>query len=340
MLKKHFQKILNTAIVLVYVVILAGSLVRMTGSGMGCPDWPKCYGYLIPPTKIDQVQWKIDHKYKKGQKIIKNEELYVAKNNFISSKNYNSKNWELYTKHDYAIFNPVHTWIEYLNRLATVLFGIPILLLVICGILFWKNDKRILLLSIATLFSVAFEAWLGKIVVDTNLMPVKITLHVLFVFFIVAFLLWIKFISKKYKVIPKDKIVNNLAIIAIILTLIQVIIGTQLRQFVDVQMQVFNHVEPEKWLQSPPPIFNIHRSFSILLLVINLLLVWIHKKAGGQLQLFNWVGILIIAEAFSGLVLYYFDFPFLSQPLHLLLSSLLFGVQFFCALRLTKKNTL
>ena len=338
MLKKHFQKILNTAIVLVYVVILAGSLVRMTGSGMGCPDWPKCYGYLIPPTKIEQVQWKANHKYQQGQKIIVNETLYVANNDFTSGENYQTTNWSVYDKHDYAIFNPAHTWIEYINRLATVVFGIPILLLVVCGFLFYKEDKRILFLALATLFSVGFEAWLGKIVVDTNLMPVKITLHVLFVFFIVAFLLAIKFISNKYQTILKDKLVNNLAIAAVIFTLLQVIVGTQLRQYVDVQMQVYNHSEPEKWLQTPPIIFNVHRSFSIVLLAINLLLVWLHKNAGGSLQLINWIGILIIAEAVSGLVLYYLDFPFLSQPIHLVLSSLLFGVQFFCVLRLTQKK--
>ena len=39
-MQKHFRKIAKTALILVYLVIIAGAVVRMTGSGMGCPDWP------------------------------------------------------------------------------------------------------------------------------------------------------------------------------------------------------------------------------------------------------------------------------------------------------------
>lgn len=339
MWNKVFGTTLKISILLVYVVIIAGAVVRMTGSGMGCPDWPKCFGYVIPPTERAQLDWKPHYEYKKGQKIIKDETLFRVKNNFTSGKIYEANNWEKYTKHNYAKFNALHTWIEYINRLATVVFGFPLLILFGLSFFKWKSDKRYFFLTLAILLSVLFEAVLGKIVVDTNLQPIRITLHVLFVFFIIAFLLGLQYVYKKPTAQPLQSIlVNKLAIAALVVTFIQVFLGTQLRQYIDVQMQLNAHVNSDKWLQTPPIIFYVHRSFSILVLLINCAWIYFYKKLGGTLKLVNWVGLLLFLEVFTGIVLYYLDFPFLSQPLHLLLSSLLFGAQFYLMLLLLKKR--
>ena len=94
---KNFSKL---TIVSIFLIIVAGSLVRMTGSGMGCPDWPKCFGYLIPPTSIDQIEWGKGKTFFEGQMIIRDEQLWSANHNFISSELFDKDNWTLYTKHD------------------------------------------------------------------------------------------------------------------------------------------------------------------------------------------------------------------------------------------------
>ena len=61
-----FIKSVKFSLIIVYFVIAAGAIVRMTGSGMGCPDWPKCFGYWVPPTERTQLDWTPNHSYLKG----------------------------------------------------------------------------------------------------------------------------------------------------------------------------------------------------------------------------------------------------------------------------------
>jgi cytochrome c oxidase assembly protein subunit 15 len=338
-MENNFKFLTRLSLVLVYLVILAGATVRMTGSGMGCPDWPKCFGYYIPPIEQSQVLFQPNSKYKKGEMIIFNEEkLLVAKSNFNSSDLIDLKNWDTYEKHDYIIFNPVHTWIEYVNRLIGAISGIPILLFTIISVVYFKKYKHLTFISFLTLLCMGFQAWLGKTVVDSNLAPFKITFHMLMALLIIALLIYLVNSSSNYT-IKKNKIFTNFLFVAIILTLVQIVLGTQVRQFVDEQANVY--YDKFQWFNEIPKVYEYHRTFSLVVIAVNFGLFYLNKKLNLGNNYISYVIVLLFIEALSGVVMFYFDFPFGSQTIHLFIASLIFGFQFFILLQnITFKNKL
>jgi len=332
-MKKNFTSIAKTALILVYLVIIAGALVRMTGSGMGCPDWPKCFGYYIPPTDVKELLWAPNRAFESGQVIIKDETLLVAKDDFTTGTAFDESHWRLYTKHDYAIFNPMHTWIEYLNRLSGAIAGIAVFAMAVTSNSFWKTRRKITVLSWLTVFLMGFQAWLGATVVYSVLNPIKITTHMLVALLIVGLILYIIRESQvKIASVVVDKTFRNVLVVTLVLTLIQVVLGTQVRQFVDDQVRVLGYDQMQAVLQNPELSFYAHRSFSILVFIANSFLFLRNRKQNLGFDKINWVMILIAIEIVSGLAMYYFDFPFGSQALHLVIASLLFGAQFYLIL--------
>lgn len=330
---KNYRKIAKISLGLVYLVIIAGAVVRMTGSGMGCPDWPKCFGHLIPPTNESELQWQPNQEYKEGQVIIRQESLQVATSDFKSNSEFNNTNWEAYTKHDYAKFNPWHTWIEFINRLFGALAGLGTLVLAIASFGYWKKKKRITILSFLVVFAMGFQAWLGATVVYSVLEPVKITIHMIMALVIVAMLLYLIFISNENrKLFTYNSRTTVFLIIVFGLTLIQIVLGTQVRQFVDEQVAEVGETAKNLWLSTPAMTFYIHRSFSILVVLFNLYLAYRIYKLNLGLSKINWVLLILLIEVITGMAMFYLDFPFMSQALHLVLASLLFGVQFYLVL--------
>ena len=338
-MRNNFIAISKISLMLVYLVILAGSLVRMTGSGMGCPDWPKCFGLILPPTNISQIEWSQNKTFKKGV-ILKNEGvLIVAKKNFVSSQNFNYSNWENYTKHNYSEFNPIKTWIEFVNRLIGAIAGLATLIMLAFSFKYWSENKIIILSSLLIVFGMGFQAWLGKLVVDSNLAPYKITVHMLMAFIIIALIIYSIYITNlSSKNINKDIVVKYLVLGSIILSLIQIIIGTQVREFIDVQYELLGSENKDQWLDSPNLNFYFHRTFSILILIINVLLYYLIIKRKYNSDLILKICFIIFLEIMVGVLMYYGDFPISSQPIHLFLATILFGYQFYWFLHFTKNN--
>ena len=325
-----FKKLTILSIIVVYLVILAGSVVRMTGSGMGCPDWPKCFGFLIPPTERSQLDWRPNFQFNKNQIIIIDEELFYAPESFESKNIFEPKNWKKYTKHDYAKFNPVHTWIEYVNRLIGALAGIIVLILFLSSLKFIGKNSLITILAFISLLAILFQAWLGKTVVDSNLEANTITIHMFMAIFLVFILFGILAFSIKPRLSNSvPKIVFYLILISLFTIIFQVFTGTEVRKFIDIKMELFNYLQKDKWIENIPNIFYTHRSFSWIILISNLLAFYYLNKLKVNSTILSYTNILILIQIITGVIMYYFYFPFASQPIHLLLSTIIVGLQFY-----------
>lgn len=338
-MKTNFRKVAKISLVLVYIVIAAGAIVRMTGSGMGCPDWPKCFGYYIPPTDSSELEWSPNREFKKGQVIIVDEALQVASKDFKTSSNYVKNNWETYTKHKYSTFNPIHTWIEYINRLATVLLGIPMLLMLFFSFWWYQKDRVVTIASVLTIIVLGLQAVLGKFVVDTNLKPTMISIHMILALVILLMLIFlIHRTGKPSKFLKYNKNLISLFVIASVITFVQILMGIQVRQFIDLQIDLLGEKATNLWLRDPTLQFYVHRSFSILVVLFNFYIAYrIYTFSLGYTKI-NWVLLLILTTVISGIAMNYLNFPFASQPIHLVLASLLFGAQFYLVLQAIKSK--
>lgn len=339
-MKKRLPLIVKIILINLYLVFLAGSFVRMTGSGMGCPDWPKCFGYLIPPTSEEQITWKPNTSFEKGMIIVKDEALYVAEHPIVTGDAFNADNWEKYTKHDYAKFNKYHTWIEYINRLTTVVLGFVALFLLVSAFLNRKENKWIFTLALGTFLLILVEAVLGKIVVDTNLKPTMITIHMVVGLIIIGLVLRLRFIIAEKKTTYKyHKLFNRLLIISVIFSLVQIAMGTQVRQFIDEQVKLYGFENKQYSLMDPSWKFYFHRSFTIAIVLVNFGMYYLNKLHDLGYKLINWVILMLFLETITGILMYYAEIPIGTQAVHLLSGALLFGLQFYLWLQSRKVVT-
>ena len=333
------NKIALVSIVIVYLVILAGGIVRMTGSGMGCPDWPKCFGFLIPPTERSQLDWKPNYNYNKNQIIIIDEKLFFANEKFKSSNKINKIRWSRYTKHNYSKFDVFHTWIEYINRLIGAVAGISVLYLFLYSLRFLKTKRIITILCFISLIAILFQAWLGKTVVDSNLSASNITIHMLMAILLLFFLFSILTMTNTKRKFPRiSKSISGLVFVSLLLLSVQIFTGTEVRKFVDIKMEMYNYTSKNKWIENISYIFSFHRSFSWLIIIVNSIIFFKLKKIRMKSVLVYTINLLIFVQILSGIVMYYFDFPFTSQPIHLLISSMIIGLQFYFLLLYNLKS--
>ena len=301
--ERRFRKFGIATITAVFFLIFVGGLVRSTGSGMGCPDWPKCFGQYVPPTNISQLP--DDYK---TQFAVNGKEI--------------------------ADFDAFKTWTEYVNRLVGVVIGILILITIVFAYPYLKTqNKKVFWLSFLAFILVGFEGWIGAKVVATDLAVGMITIHMLLALAIVGLLIYTITSSQRFVIVQleENKWIKPLLFFTVVISVVQTISGTQVREMVDEAAMRFDN--RFHWINELGSVFKLHRSWSILNLLVSIVLMIQYKKVFDRDNLIYRSGLSLIllmaVQAFTGKILTIFGFPGYLQSIHLTLGSLTAGLQMF-----------
>lgn len=345
---KKLKKFNWIVLVLIFLVVIAGSFVRVTGSGMGCPDWPKCFGYWVPPTDVNVLPENYKETYVEGRvkKVEKFARLLTGLGmGETATKIKNDPN--LLVEQD---FNAAKTWTEYVNRLCGALAGFGMLIAY-----FWLlksyRKRKMVLISTLNLVILVFQAWFGSIVVASNLVPWTITVHMLLALVILALQLYLIHLIGKEIELQSDSLRSTndspvyrvpkwmfyLIWISALITVYQIFLGTQVREMID--EMTMQGVTRKGWSSQLGIPFLIHRTFSWLVLIFIVLIAWQNEKLE-KLKPIRWLFGILAIELISGIVLVYANMPGFVQISHLVFAVILFCIFIMMLFRLKVKPQL
>jgi cytochrome c oxidase assembly protein subunit 15 len=291
-----FRRFAFATAVATYVLIFVGGLVRVSGAGLGCPDWPKCFGRWIPPLNAAQLPADIDP----------------------------------------STFNFTLAWIEYFNRLVGIAVGILILITAILAIRYFRKVKKIVYPSIAAAILVAYQGWQGGQVVTSGLEPYMVSIHMVLALIIVSLLLYVTQKAYYIEMAREGEIVKDHRGFGLVvgvlwfLTIFQILIGTQVRSSVEIlqarhpllsDLDILGRVGAVEYIHSILGIiviaFGIYAGFKIL---GEETISDLTKNCG------RGIIILTIAQLIIGLVLVLVGMPQLMQVLHLWVAAVFVGI--------------
>jgi heme a synthase len=330
---RNFIRFHWISLILILLVFIAGSVVRTSGSGMGCPDWPKCFGQWVPPTNESQLP--LNYRDPLLEKRVKKAEKFSRLLSFLGMEETARKLKNDPFLYQEEPFNAQRTWTEYINRLVGFLAGNVVLALFIWSFFRYRKRRVLLILSFINVILMGFQGWFGSIVVASNLVPWTITVHMLVAVIILCIQIYIlRLISpKQQRNISVSGGFKALIVVCLLITVSQMFLGTQVREYIDeLTRQGFGR---ESWSEKLGLIFFVHRSFSWLVLGLLALLAYKNEK-GEKEWLFRSAFVVLAIELISGVLLAYFDLPGFVQVSHLFFATVILGILFMAFLRSQK----
>jgi heme a synthase len=184
----RLQSLLKITLVFTLMVILMGAYTRLSDAGLGCPDWPGCYGHLTVPDEAH--------------------ELSKVEINFPEHT-----------------VEPEKAWLEMIHRYIAGTLGLLVLGILILCLRSQDTPKRLpIFISILILFQAALGMW----TVTMKLMPIVVMSHLIGGFTLFALLLLLYLRTQSFRIPGGDskaRALLPLALIGLGVLIVQIMLG-------------------------------------------------------------------------------------------------------------------
>lgn len=186
-----FRKLVWFAVIYTFVVVVVGAYVRLSDAGLGCPDWPGCYGELTPHLAQDDIAKAVEDQG--------------------------------------GTHGPVSlgkAWKEMFHRYIAGGLGLVILAIAVTAWLRRRELRQSPLLATSLLVLVMFQAALGMWTVTLLLKPVIVTLHLLGGLATLALLAWLGLRQETFKPVPTAAMrLRPWALLTLLIVIGQIMLG-------------------------------------------------------------------------------------------------------------------
>lgn len=186
-----FRKLVWFAVIYTFVVVVVGAYVRLSDAGLGCPDWPGCYGELTPHLAQDDIAKAVEDQG--------------------------------------GTHGPVSlgkAWKEMFHRYIAGGLGLVILAIAVTAWLRRRELRQSPLLATSLLVLVMFQAALGMWTVTLLLKPVIVTLHLLGGLATLALLAWLGLRQETFKpVLAAAMRLRPWALLTLLIVIGQIMLG-------------------------------------------------------------------------------------------------------------------
>lgn len=181
-------KLALLAVVLAFTVVLLGAYTRLVDAGLGCPDWPGCYGFLTVPDEHHEIQQAVE-------------------------------------AFPHAPVEADKAWPEMIHRYFAGSLGLLVAVLAIIGFVNRAKNEQPLILSYALLGIIIFQAALGMWTVTMGLLPVIVMGHLLGGFITLTLLLVLFLNIRHHNPVAWANPVRTLALVGVAIVFVQIILG-------------------------------------------------------------------------------------------------------------------